>query len=298
MPAALPSGLRGAACSGLLAGTLATISAQDRAPALVDLTARAGAYVQRVSKEYATLLGDERYEQQFVTGSPLREPRRLLVSEVLFVWLAEEQSWLTARIVKRADGKPVADSETRLERLLTDSSTSWPVRMRALRDEGARFNIGRLERNFGDPMLALQFLDPHTQPRFEFKLEGRERIGDRSAWRVSFKERTYPTLIRSNGRDVLATGDIWLAGDDQAVLRTRVSLVDRYVDLRIRATIRVTYRSESRFGIWLPAEMRETYEQDGRGVYNGRIAQFNDRVECVATYSNFRRFETGARLVN
>ena len=97
---------------------------------------------------------------------------------------------------------------------------------------------------------------------------------------------------------MLASGDIWLADDDQAVLRTRVSLVDRYFDLRIRATIRVTYRSELRFGIWLPAEMRETYEQDGRGVYNGRIAQFNDRVECVATYSNFRRFETGARLVN
>ena len=281
-----------------MAATFVLGFAQARQPALVDLTARAGAYVERFSSEFASLLGDERYEQQFVTGPPLRTPSRLLLSEVLFVWLAEERSWLTARIVKAVDSKPVSDSVTRLERLIADTSTSWPERMRLLRDEGARFNIGRLERNFGDPTLALQFLAPETQERFEFKLEGRERIRDQMSWRVSFKERAHPTLVQSSGRDVLASGDVWLADQDQSVVQTRVFFLDRHFDLRITADIRVTYRSEPRLGIWLPAEMREIYQQNGRGIDDARVVSFNDRVECIATYSNFRRFETEARLVN
>jgi|SRR5688572_4975934 hypothetical protein len=243
-------------------------------------------------------MGDERYEQRTLLGPSIPASRRVLLSEVLFVYLAEEQSWLTARIVRRVDGKPIPESDTRLERLLADTSSSWPVRLRRLRDEGARFDIGRVERNFSDPTMVLQFLSRDTQGRFEFRLDGDESVADTPAWKVSFQEQARPTMIQSNGRDVPASGTVWLAVRDSSVLRTQVTLVDRVFELRVRGSMRVSYRHDSRLGVWLPAEMRELYDQNGRGVYRGRSALFDDRIECVATYSNFRRFETTARLVN
>jgi len=292
--------LKGAAFATGLAVAGAFPSAQRNEPALQDLLAGAAAYVQRFSQGFATLLGDETYEQRVVSApaSRERERQRLLLSEVLFVWLTEEQSWLSARVVKIADGKPVPDSDTRLERLMADTSAGWGARVRRLRDEGARFNIGRMERNFSDPTMVLQFLDADIQRRFQFTLEGRDRVQETAAWRVSFKEQSRPTLIQSRGRDVPATGEVWLAENDQAVVQTRVALTDNQFNLRVGAVIRASFRHEPRFGIWVPAEMRERYEQRGRGVYQAQFVSFDDVIECVATYSNFRRFETVARIVN
>ena len=289
-----------AACAGGLAVTSVAPFARIQERPVTDLLAGAAAYAERFSQGFATLLGDEQYEQRVVRApaSRERERQRLLLSEVLFVWLAEERSWLSARVVKIADGKPVPDSNTRLERLMADTSARWGARVRRLRDEGARFNIGRMERNFSDPTMALQFLDTDTQRRFQFTLEDRDRVQGTAAWRVSFKEQLRPTLIQSRGRDVPTTGEVWLAEDDQAVVQTRVALADNQFNLRIGAVIRVSYRHEPRFGIWVPAEMRERYEQRGSGVYQAQFVSFDDVIECVATYSNFRRFETGARIVN
>jgi hypothetical protein len=45
----------------------------------------------------------------------------------------------------------------------------------------------------------------------------------------------------------------------------------------------------------LPAEMRETYEGPWVGRTTGREAL--TKVSCVATYSDFKRFETSGRVV-
>jgi len=42
--------------------------------------------------------------------------------------------------------------------------------------------------------------------------------------------------------------------------------------------------------MWVPARMRETYV-DGAGRRD------EEKIECTAKYSNFRRFETSARIV-
>ena len=251
MPAALGSGLRAAACSGLLAGTLATVSAQDRAPALGDLTARAGAYVQRVFEGFATLLGDERYEQQFVTGRALREPAPATSLGTL-VRVAGRGAVLVDRPHRQARGRQACARQRDAPRAAYSQTRRPAGRCGCGRSvtKGRVSTLAGWSGTSATPCWRCSFSTPQTQPRFEFKLRDENGFGDRSAWRVSFKERTYPTLIRSNGRDVLASGDVWLADDDQAVLRTRVSLVDRYFDLRIRATIRVEYRSDlgSAFG--------------------------------------------------
>jgi hypothetical protein len=277
-------------------------------PSVPELMAGVAAYVQQFSERFATLVGDEQYTQSTQYGQSTSRfgdqargipgaDRRRMQSEVLLVWLPSERSWLTARNVRRVDGKAIADSGRRLEALLADSTLEWPARVRRLRDEGARFDIGRLDRNFADPNTVLQLLDVKTQPRFEFTIRDHDPVGGTSAWRVAFKERGQPTVIRVNGRDVPSSGELWIADADHAVLRTRLTLSDTNFSLRTTAAINVSYRFDQRLAVWVPAEMREVYEQRGRGTYRGRLALFDDRIEAVATYGSFRRFETAGRLI-
>ena len=288
----------------LLAGFLALgtgHSPQTLEPSLESLLAKAAAYEQRFEQEFQTIVGHERYEQRR-SGFGLefdteRRRQRIIESDTLFVRLPEEQSWLTARNVRRVDDLVVLDSETRLERLLADTTEDWVARVRRLRDEGARFNLGKIQRNFSDPTMVMQFLSLITQPRFRFERRGREQVSGREAWRLSYNELRRPTLIQSNGQDVPATGDVWIDAIDGAVLRTRVTLRDVQRAVRLIAMIDVTYQREPNSAIWVPARMQETYENGGRTLYHGESTSFNERVDCLAIYSNFRRFQTDARIV-
>jgi hypothetical protein len=144
---------------------------------------------------------------------------------MLFTWVPDLRSWLTVRQVLAVDGAPVSDSRERLQRTLHD--TTGPDRvlaLRRLRDEGARFNLGRIERNFNDPTLVLQFMDPAFQPRFTFSVAGADRINGVDAWKVRFAEELHPTLIRSNGVDLTSSGLLWISRNDGVVVRTSLAV--------------------------------------------------------------------------
>jgi len=53
----------------------------------------------------------------------------------------------------------------------------------------------------------------------------------------------------------------------------------------MRATIVVDYGMEPRLGIWVPVKMTESYRMP------------DETLEAVASYSNYRRFETSVRVV-
>lgn len=71
-------------------------------------------------------------------------------------------------------------------------------RLRAIRDEGARFNIATVYRNLNDPTFALMFLDPAAQGRFTFKLAGQEKINGTDTVTLTFFEQKKPTLVRTH----------------------------------------------------------------------------------------------------
>jgi len=286
----------------VLTGILAAVNAfpQTPEPSISVLLARAATYEQQFEREFSTMVGQEHYEQRW--GGFSREldtssdRERVIESEVLVVWLPEEESWLTARNVRIVDDSPVRDSESRLERLLAAASPEDLVaRVRRLRDESARFNLGPVERNFNDPTMVLQFLSAKIQPRLRFEKRGRDTIDGKLVWRLAFTEHVRPTLIRSNGKDVRSTGEVWIDATDGAIVRTRVNLGDPRSGLK--ALIDVTYRRDPRFAVWVPSRMQERYERSGRAYYLGENRPFTDRIDCVATYTDFRRFETTARLV-
>jgi hypothetical protein len=55
-------------------------------------------------------------------------------------------------------------------------------------------------------------------------------------------------------------------------------------------SVDVEYRRDGKFDMWVPSRMLESYEHRCQSaVLEG--------ISCVATYSNFRLFETSGRIV-
>jgi hypothetical protein len=293
-----------AAVAALIAACVcaAPAAGQRPQPVLADVLRGAAAYALRVEEELAVMVADEQYEQWVRRGSYIqtRDARpiahRDIVSEVLFMWVPEDRTWLTARNVHSVDGRAVTDSERRLDQLISSTRAEAVQKARLLRDEGARFNIGVIQRNFADPTLAQQFLHPAIQPRFTFRLQGRDRVNGFTTWKLAFAEQARPTLIRSNERDAPATGELWVRVDDFAVVRTRFRLADSEAPLE--ASIEVNYQADGKFSVLVPRRMDETYQErrplrSPLGVVTGFVF---DRVDCVARYANFRRFDTAVRV--
>jgi hypothetical protein len=275
-------------------------------PSIDAILSRAGDMVRRFEREFALVISDERYEQKEVTTDTAARvvrahTQRVIKSETLFAWVPEQRAWLTARNVLAVDGKAVADSRQRLDSILADGGPESRERLRRLRDESARFNVGRIYRNFADPTLVLQFLDPGYQSRFSFSFVGVEKAAGVSAWRVAFSERARPAVIQTPTSDVMSAGTVWISQADGSVVRTVLTLRDE--ETNTTASIEVEYSPDARLGIRVPARMSEVYAQQAltnvaRRGEPSRLVSLFERIECVATYSNYRRFETSGRLVS
>jgi len=276
------------------AALVAALLAQGSSPALLaTLLARAGAYVDRYTHDFALVVSDEDYTQRLsgsrVTRSMVRERRTH--AEMLFMWMPDEQAWLTVRNVLSVDRRPTGDSAiVRFNDLLRESVTD-PVarheRLRRLRDESARYNLGTIVRNVNYPSLVLQFLEPRMQSRFLFSVVGEETIANVPAWHVRYVERQQPTFIQGeDGAPRPASGAVWLADADGAVVRSEMHLGTGGTF----ATVTVDYRRDAKLDLWVPARMQETYAD--------RVGSRDlEKIECVAVYSNVRRFETSARII-
>jgi hypothetical protein len=273
---------------------ICTLRAADE-PSLDQILKRAGAYVVQFEKDFSFVVSDEAYEQERVVGTSTvageREGRettsRRLRSEMLFAWIPELQSWLTIRSVLAVNGQPVSGTLNWQEAVPPESAPGRTARLRSLRDVGARFNIGRVYRNFNDPSLVLQFLDPAYQGRFAFRSLGPERVNGLDTSKISFDEKVRPTVVRDEkGEDLSATGTIWIGRSDGAVARTSVSLRHRR---SARADLVVDYAHNSKLGMWVPVRMTERYAY--------LLGPTDERITCTAIYSNFRRFETSARVL-
>jgi hypothetical protein len=265
---------------------------------------RVGEYVRRFEAECEAVISDETYEQKDVVADEHDQrsgTSRRIQSEMLFTWIPEQQSWLTARIVTAVNSKPVADSKARIDAALSaPTAEERRAIVRRLRDEGARFNLGRVYRNFNDPTFVLQLLDPSYETGFAYSLQGEERVNGADAWRLAFAERTLPSVILTPAGDLPSSGVVWISRSDGAVVKTRLTVFDARANAH--AEIVVDFRLNPRFGVWMPSQMKEHYWQlrvtsqgPPRVPFGPGI--MNEQIEGTARYSNFRRFETSARIV-
>jgi hypothetical protein len=259
-------------------------------PSLPQLLSRAGEHVRRFEQDFALVVSDEDYEQH-ASGRLYTAPlHRRTRAEMLFMWLPDEAVWLTVRNVMTADGRAVPGSESRLDDVLRAAGPQRVPRLRRLVDDSARFNLGRTFRNFNYPTQVLSYLDPTVQPRFTFRLAERERISGVDAWKITYVERATPTIIQGDGADRRSRGAVWIADRDGAIVRTRLDLTIPSRQAIATALVEVEYEHNMKLASWVPVRMHETYLET-------RADTITERIGGEATYSNFRRFETSARIL-
>jgi hypothetical protein len=258
---------------------------------LATLLTRSRAYVADYQTQFASIIGDEHYHQHFAqerfidreSGTVrVTKTSRSMRSEVSFAWFPDVPGWFGFRDVIDVDGKPVKDRDRRLARLFLEKP-SGKILKQALQ-ESARYNIGTIRRNFNVPMVTLQFLDQDLAARFRFEDGGAGRVGERPAQVVRFREIARPSIILVDESNAFAHGRHWIDPESGRILKTELVIGDSNGEIRISTS----YRPDERLGIWVPATMTERYD------YPRRLYDF---IQCEANYSNFRRFETGARLV-
>ncbi len=268
-----------------------TAGAASQASRVTDVLARAAAWVQRFADEATFVVAGEAYEQEYryLDGPQWRAERRVLRSDMVLVRTPAEEArrgfpWVQFRDVQEVDGRPLADHQGRLERLFHDPSGAAYAQAREIVAESARFNIGPAVRTVNVPAFALLFLVAPNQPRFRFRSQGEDTVDGIKTVVLRYEERERPTIIRSpRHEDRPAKGAFWI---EPATGRVAKTVIEVDTERPWRTEIEVDYARDARLDLWVPATMRERH---ARGE--------SEMVACTATYSNYRRFETTARMV-
>jgi len=238
-------------------------------------------YIEQYESRLSELIADEVMNQEAQRQEAGPERRRL-ASEVAFIALPNDAGWLGFRHVKTVNGRTV-DEDASLARALASSVTSGAAQR--LLESSAQHNLG-LPRTTNLPNLPLEFLHQRNRRRFVARWDGSERVRGRATTRLAFIERITPTLIRDpDGSDMWSAAKAWIEPATGHLLRAEV----RSHAARGGETtnvIRVEFAPNDTLRMLVPIEMVEEFpsgpHREGRSV---------------ARYSNYRRFQTSARIV-
>jgi len=257
------------------------------------LIRRVGDYVANWGDRASLLVGVEDYRQTYSPPPAGQPPSRHLISEFAIIRTRDSTGWVGLRDVGEVDGQPVIDRRDRLERLFLDGAPD-EARARAIVEESARFNLGSIVRTVNVPTVALFFFTSGNLERFAFTDKGEALADGQRVQEIAFREKSAPTLIRRlDGGSIRSHGTLWVIPSDGTVVRTHLVL-SGFTGSFSSAEVDVRYRRDTRLGLWLPAEMSEVYEAT---VRNPRTTFLEHaRAAATATYSQFRRFETSARI--
>lgn len=251
-----------------LSASFAGAAAQT--PSLKDVLARLDRYLLQYEQALTAVVAEERYAQVMSdavqSGSPRVVQRRVLLSDYALARSPGGHTWTGFRDTFEVDGAPVRNREAP-----------------RIAFENGRYNIGEdvAVRNINVPTVALDLMHPANRSRFSISRSGGETIDGTVTWHLVFTERERPTIIRDlNGRDRRARGSIWVDPSNGDVLKTTLQW-----DGQPEGFITVHYERDPNIGALVPVRMTERYRRD------------NTMVDGEATYRNYRRFQTSARIV-
>jgi hypothetical protein len=256
-------------------------SAQSR-PSLQELLDRLGAYLAEYETHLSTVVADEHFEQNVYARGLSRE-FVTLDSEVAFMRLPGDGEWLGFREVRKKNWKPIASSGPSMAELLASSAANLTKAVSMAR-ASARHNLG-LPRTINTPTTPLDIIHPRHRGAHRFELRGTERVRRQRVVVIGFEEIARPTLLREpSGVNLVSNGRIWADPATGAVWRVE------WIYRRERSSsrppsLRVEFQPHAALQLMVPYEMRERFHGQ-QGMGEGR-----------ATYRNFRRFATGARIV-
>lgn len=273
----------------LAAGVVWAVAAAG-ASELPAAAARLRIYLDEYEPQLSALVAEERFEQVIrmaprgvaISRSVLE--RRVLISDIGFVRLpGADTAWLAHRRVQRVDGRVVPDGQADLGQLLTGRTEDRSAAAARIATENARHNLG-YPRTVNVPTLPLHLLHARNAAAYTVALENVRREDGRQVARLLFRERGSGRLVAHEAGSFVRTEvEAWVDAANGTLRRARVTLVppraayqDHVVD--------VVFGSHPQLGLHVPTEMKETL------WYRGNF-------EGTATYSQYRRFDTAARIV-
>jgi hypothetical protein len=247
---------------------------------------RLDAYLEKYEAELSTLIADEdfRQEEPQLPGNS-RAHRRRLESEVAFLRLPGDGDWIGFRRVKRVDGKSVDDRHDTLMSLLSVSTGDNVARAKLLVAQSSEHNLGN-PRTINMPGLPLELIHQRHRRRFDITLEGRDRVRGHDVAKLVFTERAAPSIVFFGGQlALLSRIHAWIEPRTGELHRARVLFAS---DARLRHLPRldVEFERDAALRLLVPTRMDEVFPLQAGGLGSGR-----------ASYSNFRRFQTSARIV-
>jgi hypothetical protein len=267
---------------------LALVAGGAQAPAdTADaLAARAAAYLDVFQKDFARVIGEERYVQTLTykrvsdLANLTQVERRDIEAEIVSSQDAFKR-WVTFRDVIAVEGRPVRDRDQRLEKLFLADGGNAANRFdeaRRIAEEGTRFNLGTVQRTVNLPTMPLVFLTAENLARMRFKLAGRDQIGGVDVAVVEFREAQRPTIVRSGRNDLPASGRAWIEPVTGRVMRASVSFESK----AFKASVTTTFGFAEKLSMWLPVSMEDVTSND------------RETVKGEATYpvARYRRFAT------
>ena len=286
--------MRALAC-GLLFVTTSLGTAQTSRPNVSEraVVAAAARYVAAYEKQFAFLIADERYRQQQLGADGQTVQTRRLRSELFLTYLPADNEWIAVRDVLEVDGMPVTDRQD-LRALLSRSD-----QLRGLTGKivaiNARYNIGRVERNFNEPTLPLLLLGDRRVSRVSFDRKSVTEENGTTLVTLAFEEKDGPTLVSfRNEGPARSRGEFVVDAASGTVRRTVFRLARPGIDVRLETT----YTKDARLDLWLPSTFVERYESGGR--VNARRGtsdlEPHEVIECEAAYTNYRRFDVTWRI--
>ncbi len=282
----------------LLAGVAVTVDAQVGSTPGSGFTTIIGSamrYVMAYEQKFALLVAEETYVQELQRppnpGDNLsqRNPgggmraggtmeRRIIRSDFLLVQLGGDgEGWMPFRDAFEVKGAKVRNRDDRLLKLFQGNDKERFEKAAKFSDDTAKLNLGNVARTINIPTLAMMFLHPRVNERFEFTDDGEETIDGRVLRRAAYREAARPTLIKTTrGRDLALTGRLWIDPFSGTVVKTELNAADPAV----RCAITVTFKRDDALDFWVPSQMDEYY----------KAALGLDEIVATATYSNLRRF--------
>ena len=203
--------------------------------------------------------------------------QQIIKSDFLLVQLGGDgEGWMPFRDAYEVKGRKLRERDDRLLKLFTSNDKERFEKAAKLSDDSAKHNLGNVARTINIPTLAMMFLHPRVNERFEFTDGGEETIGGRILRKAIYKEVARPTLIKTTrGRDLALTGMLWIDPFTGTVVKTELNAADPAV----RCQVIVTFRRDEALDLWVPEKMEEYYK-----AYSGL-----DDILATATYTNVRR---------
>lgn len=256
----------------------------------------AAAYVNSYQNQLTQLMADERSTQKILVQRPLdRESptSRQTKSDVFFLFASANREWMAIRDVKEIDGKQVnggPDLAAQLANIPAGTVAS------TFKSYNSRFNIGRIFRNFNEPILALMVLDDSFRSGVVFELRKRSLDHGVEVATLGFREVGAQTIIR----DLMLRG---APSEGELTIETGTGVVRR-ASLRttvdeVKIELSTTFGRDPDFNLWLPRTFTESYER-GLDIADPKIrlrsTESYERIFCQSTYSGFRKFLTSGRV--